>query len=157
MKKVAGGTRLLTMLAIGLLAAPLLANNQSTPRFQRTVTAPRYDARNEVVLEGTVQSLVKEPTPGMTMGAHLMVSTAQGAVDAQIGRVARGPHAVSFAPGESVKLVGVMATINHQTVFLTRTIRTGSRTIKVRNERGFFATPGAQTHTTRFSSKRGAR
>lgn len=156
MKKVGEGMRLLTLLALVLLAAPLLANNQST-RFQRTVVAPRYDARNEVALEGTVQSLVKEPAPGMMLGAHLMVSTAQGTVDAQIGRVAWGPHAVSFAPGETVKLVGVMATINHQSVFLTRTIQTGNRTITVRNERGFFATPGAQARTTRFSSRGGAR
>jgi hypothetical protein len=156
MKRVTGGARLLTMLAIGLLAAPLFANNQST-QFKRTVMAPRYDARNEVTVAGTVQSFIKQPAPGMMMGAHLVVSTAQGTVDAQIGRVAWGPHAVSFAPGESVKLVGVMATINHQNVFLARTIQTGSRTITVRNERGFFATSGAQTHATHFSSKGGAR
>jgi hypothetical protein len=35
-----------------------------------------------------------------------------------------------------------MTTINHKSVFLTRTVETGSRTVQVRTERGFLIAPG---------------
>jgi hypothetical protein len=145
------------MLAIVFMAAPLYANNSSTlPK--RAVAAPRYNMAKEVTLQGTIQSVVRKPTQGMMFGAHLTVATAQGTVNAQIGRsLFRGPHAVSFSPGQQVKLVGMMTTINHHSVLLTRLIETGSQTITVRNERGFSVSPAARTRLTRISTTGGAR
>ena len=110
MRKIAGGLCLLATLAISLVAAPLYANESAAPK--RTVIASRYDVTKEVTLTGTVQSLVRKPAPGTIMGAHLMVSTAQGTVDAHIGNhLFAGKHPASFASGQSVKLVGIMTTV----------------------------------------------
>jgi hypothetical protein len=157
MRKMLGGLCLLTVLVVSTLAAPLYADG--TKAFKRTVVAPRYDAAKEVTMEGTIQQIIKKPAPGTMFGAHLMVSTTKGTIDAHIGEaVIRGAHAYSPAAGESVKLVGVMTTINHKDVFLTRTIETGDRTIQVRTKTGFLIVPGAKGRAfTQTSAKEGAR
>ena len=156
MKKTTGGLCLLMTLAIASLTAPLYANESVAPK--RTVIASRYDVSKEVTLEGTVQSLVRKPAPGTMMGAHLIVSTAQGLVDAHIGNyVAVGRYATSFASGQSVKLVGIMTEYNHQNVFVVRTIETENRTITVRNDHGFLVYPGAKVRIPGVSSTGGAR
>jgi hypothetical protein len=156
MRKIAFGPCLLATLAISLFAEPSFANESVAPR--RTVIASKYDLSKEITLQGTVESLVRKPAPTTIRGAHLMVSTAQGTVDAHIGNlVLAGRTPVSFAPGESVKLVGLMTTFNHQNVLLVRTIQTGSRTITIRSEHGFLISPAARTRLTNVPSTGGAR
>lgn len=156
MRKIESGLCLLATLAISLLAIPLHANESVAPK--RTVLASRYNLNKETTLQGTVQSLVKKPAPGTLMGAHLMVSTAQGTVDAHIGNfVISGRSPMSFAPGQSVKLVGLMTTINRQNVLLVRTIQTDNRTVMVRNDHGFLVSPSARTRLTVVSATGGAR
>jgi hypothetical protein len=156
MRRIGGGLCLLATLAISLLAAPLYANESAAPK--RTVIASRYDVTKEVTLTGTVQSLVRKPAPGTIMGAHLMVSTSQGTVDAHIGNhLLAGKSPMSFAAGQSVKLVGLMTTVNHQNVFLVRTIQMENRTITVRSDHGFLVGHGATPRITGVSSTGGAR
>jgi hypothetical protein len=162
MRKMLGGLSLLTVFLVSAFAAPLHADTTTKKPFKRAVTAPLYDVAKEVTLEGTIQSVVKKPTSGMMLGAHLMVSTPKGVVDAHIGGfVLKGQHPYAPAAGESVKILGVMATINHKQVFLTRTIDTGGRTIQVRTEHGFLITPGAHgrmlSTSLKESTKEGAR
>jgi len=154
MRKVAGGLSLLTALVISVSAAP--QNTNESPK--RTVIASTYDVSKEVTLEGTIQSLVRQPAPGEIPGARLVVSTAQGMVDAHIGnRMITGPHAESFAAGQAVKLVGIMTKFNQQDVLLVRTIETENRTITVRNEHGFLVFPGSKASLTGVASTGGVR
>lgn len=156
MKKVLGRFGLLALAAISVVAAPLYAGH--TAAFKRTVLAPRYEISKEVTMEGTIQELVRKPTAGSMLGTHLMVSTSKGTVDAHIGDfVLRGSNKYSPAVGETVKLVGVMTTINHRNVFLTRTIETGNRTIQVRTARGFLIVPGAKGRIAQTSATGGVR
>lgn len=151
MRKIAGMLCLLS-----LLAGPLYANEFVAPR--RTVIASRYDVTKEITVEGSIQSLVRKPAPGAIMGAHLMVSTAQGTVDAHIGNyLVVGKNAMPFASGQSVKLTGMMVTVNQKSVFLVRTMQTGGSTITVRNEHGFLVYPGAKARLSTVSSTGGAR
>jgi hypothetical protein len=154
MRKIAGGMFLLATLAISLLAVPLGADESAAPK--RTVIASKYDVSKEVTIEGTVETLVTKPAPGMMVGAHLIVSTPQGTVDAHIGnRVITGPNAASFASGQAVKLVGIMSEFNKQNVFIVRTIETENRTIAVRNEHGFLVPPGSRVNQASVSSAGG--
>lgn len=156
MRKVLAGLCLLMALAISLLAVPVYANESAT--FQRAVTLSKYDVTKEVIVEGTVQSLIRRPAPGTMLGAHLMVSTAQGTVDAHIGNhLFAGRSTISFASGQAVKLVGIMTEFNHQNLFIVRAIQTGDTTITVRNERGFLVYPGSKARLTGVSSTGGAR
>jgi len=156
MRKILGGLCLLATLAISLLATPLCADESVAPK--RTVIASKYDLTKEVTLTGTVQSLVRKPAPGTLMGAHLIVSTAQGSVDAHIGNhLFAGRSTISFVSGQSVKLVGIMTEFNHQNLFLVRTIQTGDTTITVRNEHGFLVSPALKPHLAGVSSTGGVR
>jgi hypothetical protein len=155
MRNKLGGFCLLTALVITSLAAPLYASNKP---FKRTVIAPRYQASKEVTMEGTIQSVVKKPTPGSMLGTHLMVSTSKGTIDAHIGTfVTRGSHGYSPAVGQSVKIVGVMTTVNHKEVFLTRSIESGNRTVQVRTAHGFLIVPGVKGRMVKTSTTGGAR
>ena len=157
MRNKLGGFCLLTALVITSLAAPLYAGN--TKAFKRTVVAPRYEASKEVTMEGTIQGLVRKPAPGTMMGAHLTVSTSKGTIDAHIGDfVLKGAHPYAPAVGQSVKLTGVMTTINNKSVFLTRTVETGNRTVQVRTERGYLILPGTmgKIAKTKLSTTGGA-
>jgi len=156
MRKIAGVLCLLMTLAISLLAGPMYADESAA--LKRTVTAPKYDVSKEVILEGTVQDVVMRPAAGSIMGAHLIVATAQGAVDAHLGNlIFSGKDGVSFSSGQSVKLTGIMTTFNQKSVFLVRTIETGSSTITVRNDHGFLVYPGAKARLAAVSSTEGAR
>ncbi|MDR3722696.1 MAG: hypothetical protein P4L00_13950, partial [Candidatus Acidoferrales bacterium] len=105
MRKIVEGLFLLATLAISLLAAPVYANESVT--LKRTVIASKYDVSKEVTLEGTVQDVVMKPAAGSIIGAHLMIATAQGAVDAHVGNlIFSGKDGVSFSSGQAVKLTG---------------------------------------------------
>jgi hypothetical protein len=156
MRKITGVLCLLMTLAISLFAVPIYANEPVA--LKRTVTASRYDVTKEVTLEGAIQSLVRKPAPGAILGAHLIVSTGQGTVDAHIGDYfVVGKYATSLTSGQFVKLTGMMVTINHQNVFLVRTMQTGDRTITLRNEHGFLVYPGSKAGLAAVSSTGGAR
>jgi hypothetical protein len=156
MNRLVGGACLLALLALAPMAAPLSANTSSTVP-KRTVVAPRYDEAKEVTLGGIIESVVRKPSAGMLPGEHLTVSTQQGTVDAQIGDwVLRGPHPATLSAGESVKLVGVMSTVNGRSVMLTRLIQAGNQTITVRSEHGMVLRPGAAERLARFPMMRGA-
>jgi hypothetical protein len=157
MKRLRAGVYLSAALAVALVAAPLYGNTHFT-RPKRAVVPSRYSMAKEVTLQGTVQSVHAKPTAAMMFGAYLTVATAQGTVDAQVGRfLLHGPRALSFSRGQQVKLVGVMTTVNHRSVLLTRLIETGTQTITVRNERGFPAPHGAYLRLTHTSTAGGAR
>jgi hypothetical protein len=156
MRGIESGLRLLATLAISLLALPLYANQSVAPK--RTVIASNYNVTREITLKGTIQSLVTKPAPGSLMGAHLMVSTAQGTVDAHIGNhVLAGKRPASFASGQSVKLVGIMTEFGGKNVFLVRTIQMGDSTITVRSEHGFLVSTSANARLVNSSSTGGAR
>ncbi len=128
---------LLTALFVALPAVLLAA--QEPAHARRITHAPRYDAAKEVTLEGTVECLVTKPAPGKMLGGHLIVSTAKGSVDGQIGAcVLRGSRAFTATPGEKVKITGVMTTFHGQEAFLVRTIETPDRTVVVRDAHGYF-------------------
>ena len=126
-------------LFLGWLAAPASAQTAATASAAHLT--PLYDASKEVTITGTVSNVVTKPSTKMIAGGHLIVSTAKGAVDAHVGRRLAGTNAIAVKSGDSVKLVGVMATINQNQVFLVRTAEDGGHTYTIRSEKGFLLTP----------------
>jgi hypothetical protein len=156
MKNYTGGV-CLAALAIAIAAGPTHANTQSNlPK--RAAAVSHYDLSKEVTLQGTIQSVDAKPSAAMMFGEHLTVATAQGIIEAQVGRfLLRGPGAESFAPGQQVKLVGLMTTVNQRQVLMTRLIVTGGRTITVRNQNGFAISAAERMREERISGVGGAR
>jgi len=122
-----------------LLFAGSAAQAQTQTAAQaKVVRTPLYDTSKETTIEGTVASVVTTSTKGMVPGAHLMVATPTGTIDAPLGRyVMNGPRAAVFTPGERVTIVGVPAVFANQHLFLARTVQGAGKTYQIRNQHGF--------------------
>ncbi len=148
---------LLAVLALCLFALPLRAQT-SEAASKPTVRLGAYDISKEVTLTGTVTRVLKATTPGMKTlgGAHLILDTNSGAVDASVGGYAlRGKGALSVKAGEQVEVTGMMKTIRGRQVFVTRLVQADGRTYKIRNEHGFLLTPASRNGNTKSEAKGG--
>lgn len=156
MNRVVGGVRLLTLLACTVAAASAFANTSDAPR--RAYIAPRYDSSKEITLQGTISSVIRKAEPGMMFGGHLILSTAQGAVDAHIGPwLLSDPHSNALRAGNSVTVVGLTTTFNGRSVLLARLIQVDGQTITVRTKTGFLVPAGATERNSHLEALGGAR
>ena len=133
----------LALMALVCLALPAGAQTEpSTAKFSSPLS---YDVSKEITLSGTASSLLAKPESGMVMGAHLLIATNSGPVDASLGWFAlRGKDALSVNPGQGVAVTGVMKTINNRQVFLARTVKVDGQVFTVRNEHGLVLSPQAR-------------
>ena len=148
---------LLAVLALSLFAFPLHAQT-SDSAAKPAVRLGAYDVSKEITITGTVARVLKETTREMKTlgGAHLILETNSGAVDANLGGYAlRGKDALSVKAGEQVQVTGVMKTIRDKQVFVTRLVQANGRTYKIRNEHGFLLSPASRNGNTKSEAKGG--
>jgi hypothetical protein len=125
---------LVTLLALSLAGT---ASGQTAARAGAAAAPPRYDIAKEITIEGTVAEVVKKAGPGMLAGAHALLTTSSGAVDAHLGNYAmRGTSALRLAAGDQIRVVGVMRTIQGRPVLLVRTVQAGGVSCTIRNAHG---------------------
>jgi hypothetical protein len=143
-------TKPIPMIA-GLLCGLLFAISAVPLGAQPAPTAhPYYDMAKEVTLDATVSSVLVKGAEGTGAGAHLMLRTSSGAVDASLGRWGLvGKGALSVAAGQHVKVTGEMKTIKNKEVFVARTVTVGSRVYAMRNEHGIPVSPQARARAGR--------
>jgi hypothetical protein len=115
--------------------APSARGQSSTAANATDPIAPIYDATKETKIQGTIQQIVAVKTG--VAGAHLIIATQNGAVDAHLG-ASPGADAkrLGLSVGQSVEVTGMMAVIGGSSVFLARTLVVDSRTITLRSEHG---------------------
>jgi hypothetical protein len=137
MKEHSVSLALAALVALVAMALAGSSDGQTAERAQAAAAPPIYDAGKEIAIEGTVASVVTEPTPGMLAGAHALLNTASGSVDAHLGNYAmKGTSRLRLYAGEHVRMVGVILTIKDRPVLLVRTAQINGRTYTVRNECG---------------------
>ncbi|MGD1009368.1 MAG: hypothetical protein ABR951_04360 [Candidatus Aminicenantales bacterium] len=157
MKEPSRGLALSASIALLAMALAGPANGQTVARA-KAAAAPKYDIAREVTIEGTVASVVTAPSPGMLSGAHAILTTPTGTVDAHLGNYAlRGARALSLASGERVKMLGVMTITNGRPVLLVRTAQTGSGLYTIRNTRGFLIRSGSASAIPSTKAANGGR
>jgi hypothetical protein len=116
-----------------LFTAPAIAQN--TVPSATSASVP-YDLSKEIKIQGTIQTIETAGANGPA-GMHILVQTSQGVVDAQLGfgsAVAAGNLGVS--EGQSVTVVGMMQTLDGNSVMLARVLTTPSRVFVLRTEHG---------------------
>jgi hypothetical protein len=125
----------LWLVLITEFAPPASAQNQEQADTQ---AVPRvYDASREVVLRGTISEVNSKPVTGLPQGFHVLLSTAQGSVDAHLGpNFGRSPAAKSLVSGAVIQVTGVTSHYVTGDIFLARIVLVGNQTITVRNENG---------------------
>jgi hypothetical protein len=128
----------LCALALLSLINPLSPVQAQTAAAKTKSTGPlSYDASKEITLNATVESVVTKTTRGMLWGSHLMLQTSSGKFDASLGRVPlKGKDAISVAPGQQVKVTGVLKTLKGGEVMLTRTVEVNGHIYTLRNAHG---------------------
>jgi DNA/RNA endonuclease YhcR with UshA esterase domain len=141
MKRHLVGLCALALLCIIPILPPV--QSQSTTTVARDSVRPfSYSISEEITLKGTISSVLSKPQHGMIMGAHLMVTTSTGTVDASLGTLAlRDKQTNLLSTGQQVEVTGIMKQIKGQPVFLTRTVKVNNQLYSVRNEHGFPVSP----------------
>jgi len=114
-----------------------------TPEVATRPSGPlTYELSKETTLSGTVSSVLEKPSPGMIMGAHLLLETSSGTVDASLGRFAlMGRDALSVSAGQRIEITGVMKTLQGKQVFLVRLVKANDLVQVIRNKRGLPLSP----------------
>ena len=121
-----------------VVVAPLISQSADESRVY-------YDVNREVTLSGTVSGVLSRPMPGMMWGAHLLVTTTSGTLDASLGRwglMGKGGFSVSI--GQQVELTGVMKTMNSKEVLVVRTVKVNGTVYTIRDEQGTPVSPQAR-------------
>jgi len=158
MKKSSAGSILAAVFIVSGLVLSSPAAGQTVVRVKVAAASPRYDIAREVSLQGTVASVVTNPSSGLLAGAHAFVATSSGTVDAHLGAYAlKGTPALALAVGEKVTLVGVVQTIQGRQVLLVRTVRTTGGLYTIRNAHGILMRSGSATATHPAKDDRGGR
>jgi hypothetical protein len=140
---------LLAGLLLAILAVPLVAQPERESH-------PFYDISKEVTLTGTVSSVLARPAAGMIFGAHLMLDTASGQVDASLGKWAlQGKGALSLSAGAPVELTGVMKTMNDKQVFIVRTVKANGQVYTIRNQSGVPNSPQSRARVSQKTTQGG--
>ena len=130
---------LFSLLVIAAPAALAQAQSGTNP----ATVAPRiYDATKETGISGTITEVTTKAKTDLPLGLHLMVTTAQGAVDVHLGPYfARVAAQDGLVPGAAIQATGVVSHFTAGDVFLARTVTVGNRTLTIRNRNGFPARP----------------
>jgi len=140
------GVRVWVCAVVILLSFAADINAQSKAAIVRHAGPPGYDLSREVTLNATVSSVLARSSPGMVWGAHLLLRTATGNVDASLGRFAlAGKGALAVTPGQQVQVTGLMASIHGQPVLLARVVKVGSQAYVLRSTHGTPLSPTART------------
>lgn len=143
MKPSFAGRWTFVLMALASLAVP--ARTQTAAATAKPSAPFRYDAAAEITLHAAVSKVLERPSHGMIMGAHLMLQTSSGTVDASLGRFAfAGKDALSVAPGAQIEVTGVMKTINGSLVLLVRTLKVNGQVHAIRTRQGLPISPAAR-------------
>jgi len=140
------GVRAYLYALVVLLSFAAHVDAQTRAAIVRPTGSPAYDLSREVTLNATVSSVLARPSPGMVWGAHLLLRTLTGNVDASLGRFAfAGKGALVVKPGQQVTVTGLMASIHGQPVLLTRIVQVGGTAYVLRSVHGIPMSPTART------------
>jgi hypothetical protein len=122
-------------------------------------TLPSHaQSAKEAPLSGTISSVIEKWSPDMTMpGAHLLLSTSTGVVDASLGKFGlEGRGALSVKAGQSVEVTGVMKTLKEKQVFVARTVTFGGQVYTMRNKHGVAVSAQGRERASRLATQKGA-
>jgi len=98
---------------------------------------PVYDLSKEVNIQGNILKIDGAGSNAPLIGTHIQIQTAQGVVDTHLGSSASvSARNLGLSVGQSVKVTGMMATVNGNSVLLARILTTPDRVFVLRNEHG---------------------
>lgn len=114
-----------------------------------------YDITEEVTVSGAVTAFLSKAPKGMVGGSHLLLSTAEGALDVSVGTLGLGKQALAIGAGKIVAVTGVMRTLNDRQVLLARVVKLGNQVYLIRTKQGIVLSPLARKHAANEAAQDG--
>lgn len=128
----------LSLLALALVAAPLLAQDDAAPprRHDRQGGGPPvYDVAAETTLTGKVAEVLPQSCP--RAGIHVRLTTAAGDVEVGLGPGAYlAEIGAGFATGDEITVTGSKPKNDAPADFLARSVKKGEATYELRDAEG---------------------
>jgi hypothetical protein len=120
------------------------AHGQTPQAAVRNTGPGGYDVARENVISGRVLEY-SAAGKGALRGAHVIVQTSSGTVDAHLGnaRMLKANH-LTLEAGDSVSITGEPVTYSGGTVFVARVIQKGAQSVAVRSRAGMPLSPTAR-------------
>jgi DNA/RNA endonuclease YhcR with UshA esterase domain len=111
-----------TLLALVFGALAVLAAPGQTQNKSESHAIPSYDLAQEVKVKGQVLEVKNYDCPiSGTMGAHLILQTAEGVVEVHLAPAAYlSEYQMSFAKGDKVVILGTKVTFHDAPAMLAR-------------------------------------
>jgi hypothetical protein len=130
--------RVIAGLLPGLLLAIVAILLTAQPAYSATQRplALGYDKAHEVTINGTISEVIAKPAAGGPTGLHVMVTGAQGKVDAHLGPYMTKEVQEALHAGTPVQIVGAMEKLHGKEYLLARQVIFGGRLVQVRSENG---------------------
>lgn len=113
------------------------AHSATAANSQSNAAMTAYDLSKEIVVQGNIQKIdtVGDRAP---MGAHLLVKTSTGVVDAHLGALnAASLKLLGLYNGEAVSLTGITQTENGNSILLVRILNVAGHDFALRTKHGF--------------------
>jgi hypothetical protein len=108
---------------------------QSTANFHHRASS-LVNPRDAVVV-GNVRGIVSKHTVGTPVGTRLLLNSAQGPVDINLGPYLSTDVRASLAKAQLVQVIGIPRNFNGKNSLLAREIVFSGRQVTIRNEYGF--------------------
>ncbi|HXL20895.1 MAG TPA: hypothetical protein VOA78_00390 [Candidatus Dormibacteraeota bacterium] len=122
--------------AFTLAGALLLSVAAGAQQLQTTSQRGGYDPSREITLLGTVVSSTAQSTAA-PFGAHVIVQTASGTIDVNLGNAARLKAAgLQLNTGDSIRIVGETINFMGADFFAARLVQNGTQAVALRSSRG---------------------
>jgi hypothetical protein len=135
------------MVLLSFTTAPPLLSAQDTASPPSFAQLKPWKSADETTFAAAIQQVVEKNPTGAPAGLNLLMTGSPLYVNV-------GPHLgnalkQSLAPGQVIRVIGIVETLNGQHYLLARELQIGEQKIEVRNEHGFFTRPSAVSRSAR--------
>lgn len=132
------GSTGLSILAAGALALTLCGVALAQATKSPASGTPRYDARTETTVSGTVKEVLQVPAPGKSTGIHLVLQENSGTVEVHVGPSwYLKQQKYEVAKGDHIQVTGSKVRFQNADVILAREIKKGDNAWTLRDAQGF--------------------
>jgi hypothetical protein len=139
--------------AFTLAAALLVSVAAGAQQAQTASQRGGYDPSREATLLGTVVSSTAQSTAA-TIGTHVVVQTASGTIDVNLGNSALLKAAgLQLKTGDSVRIIGENVNFMGSEFFAARVVQKGTQAVALRSSRGIPLAAPRQSSTSASGAK----
>lgn len=135
---------------------------QDTGSSRGAPSLKEWKASDEITFGGAIREVISKNSAGTPPGLKLLMDGSQGTLYVSVGPSLGDNVKQELAPGQVIRVVGVVETFNGQSYLLARELVIGDQKVEIRNQHGFLvhspaAAAGSSSKRTESNGFGGAR